>query len=272
MDWEQAEYAVELQIEYWKAVGKHNWTEALEVCLAEAQRSRTMQDVALDLQQGLNQAENTRRRKRMYDGTVFPLQKIQLLAREIAQGTGNHYFDFATGDVFADRECPKEDRGEGRPALHAGKRYIRILAGDDCCKSVNEQLNAQLTEKVEAAEQSRAAIDPEEAVQRWLDALAELVGPPQTQEEEVLRRQKVRTVVAEHPTEEEYNLLWALIEAAVDDPWEAMARRWIESLKPPCRIALIDDDGDAIFEYDPEAGRFTEPDRPKNVYFDEGEE
>jgi hypothetical protein len=62
MDWERVEYLVELQIGYWQSVGKHSWAEALERCLAEAQRSRTMCDVALDLRQRLNQAEENQTR------------------------------------------------------------------------------------------------------------------------------------------------------------------------------------------------------------------
>jgi hypothetical protein len=57
MDWEQARYHVETVIGYWRAVGKREWAEALELCLAKADRCQAMQDVALDLRQRLEQAE-----------------------------------------------------------------------------------------------------------------------------------------------------------------------------------------------------------------------
>ena len=59
MEWEQVEHLVELQIGYWQAVGKHSWAEAIERCLAEAQRSRAMRDVAIELRQRLTEAEET---------------------------------------------------------------------------------------------------------------------------------------------------------------------------------------------------------------------
>jgi hypothetical protein len=57
MDWEQVRYHVESQISYWRAVGKHEWADALERCLAKAQGCQNMQDVALDLRQRLVLAE-----------------------------------------------------------------------------------------------------------------------------------------------------------------------------------------------------------------------
>jgi hypothetical protein len=41
MDWERVEYLVDLQIAYWRAVGKDNWAETLEKCLAGARATVT---------------------------------------------------------------------------------------------------------------------------------------------------------------------------------------------------------------------------------------
>jgi cytochrome c-type biogenesis protein CcmH/NrfG len=57
VDWEKARYLVEGQVTYWRAVGKPEWADALEQCLAKAERCQTMQDVVLDLRQRLAQAE-----------------------------------------------------------------------------------------------------------------------------------------------------------------------------------------------------------------------
>ena len=62
MDWERVRNQVEGQIGYWwRAVGKMEWAEALEECLAKAERCQSMQDVALDPRQRLEQAERTGR-------------------------------------------------------------------------------------------------------------------------------------------------------------------------------------------------------------------
>jgi hypothetical protein len=57
MDWEHVRDRVQAQIGYWRAVGKLEWAEALEQCLAKAERCQSMQEVALDLRQRLEQAE-----------------------------------------------------------------------------------------------------------------------------------------------------------------------------------------------------------------------
>jgi hypothetical protein len=59
MDWEQVEHLVESQIAYWQGIGKHNWANGLERCLAESRRHRNIRDVALDLRQRYNWAEDT---------------------------------------------------------------------------------------------------------------------------------------------------------------------------------------------------------------------
>jgi hypothetical protein len=38
MDWEHVRNQVESQIGYWRAVGKQDWAETLEHCLAKAER------------------------------------------------------------------------------------------------------------------------------------------------------------------------------------------------------------------------------------------
>jgi hypothetical protein len=57
MDWEKARDHVQAQIGYWRAVGKLEWEEALEQCLAKAERCQSMQEVVVDLRQRLEQAE-----------------------------------------------------------------------------------------------------------------------------------------------------------------------------------------------------------------------
>lgn len=64
MDWEQIRNSVKSQISYWRAVGKHNWAEALEQCLAKAERCQSMKDVVLDLRQRLERAEGEGQRQR----------------------------------------------------------------------------------------------------------------------------------------------------------------------------------------------------------------
>ncbi len=50
-------HRTEWRVTYWRAVGKPEWADALEQCLAKAERCQTMQDVALDLRQRLEQNE-----------------------------------------------------------------------------------------------------------------------------------------------------------------------------------------------------------------------
>jgi len=57
MDGERAQQLVQVQIDYWRAVGKSNWAEALEQALAKAERCQSMQDVIVDLRQRLEHAE-----------------------------------------------------------------------------------------------------------------------------------------------------------------------------------------------------------------------
>ena len=42
-------YARRIAVPYWRAVGKLDWAEALEQCLAKAERCQAMQDAVLDL-------------------------------------------------------------------------------------------------------------------------------------------------------------------------------------------------------------------------------
>jgi hypothetical protein len=51
---------VESQIIYWRAIGKQDWAEALEQCLAKAERCQSLQDAVLDLWQRL-EAERERK-------------------------------------------------------------------------------------------------------------------------------------------------------------------------------------------------------------------
>jgi hypothetical protein len=53
MDWEQVRNHVESQIGYWRAVGKQDRAEALELCLAKAERCQAMHDVVMDLRHPL---------------------------------------------------------------------------------------------------------------------------------------------------------------------------------------------------------------------------
>ncbi len=57
MDWEKAKYLVGGLVTYWRAIGKPEWVDTLEQCLAKAERCQTMQDVVLDLRQRLERAE-----------------------------------------------------------------------------------------------------------------------------------------------------------------------------------------------------------------------
>jgi hypothetical protein len=59
MQWEQIEHLVDMQITYWQAVGKHEWADALERCLAKASRCQCLQEAVVDLRQRLAQAEAT---------------------------------------------------------------------------------------------------------------------------------------------------------------------------------------------------------------------
>jgi hypothetical protein len=57
MLWEHAHRLVNLQISHWQALGNHDWAEALEQCLAKAERCQTLQDAILDWRQRLTAAE-----------------------------------------------------------------------------------------------------------------------------------------------------------------------------------------------------------------------
>jgi hypothetical protein len=59
MLWDQVEHLVEMQITYWQAVGKHQWADPLERCLAKARRCQGLQEAIVDLRQRLAQAEET---------------------------------------------------------------------------------------------------------------------------------------------------------------------------------------------------------------------
>jgi hypothetical protein len=47
MDSEHVRTRVESQISYWRSVGRLDWAEALELCLAKADRCQAMQDAVL---------------------------------------------------------------------------------------------------------------------------------------------------------------------------------------------------------------------------------
>ena len=57
MDWEKLRTHVDSQISYWRALGKHDWADALEECLAKAERCQAIQEVIVDLRQRLEPAE-----------------------------------------------------------------------------------------------------------------------------------------------------------------------------------------------------------------------
>jgi hypothetical protein len=57
MNWDRVRTCVESQISYWRAVRRLDWVEALELCLAKAERCQAMQDAVVDLRLRLDQAE-----------------------------------------------------------------------------------------------------------------------------------------------------------------------------------------------------------------------
>jgi hypothetical protein len=59
MLWEHARRLVNQQISHWRSVGSHEQAEALEQCLAQAERHRKLQEAVVDLRQRLAQAEET---------------------------------------------------------------------------------------------------------------------------------------------------------------------------------------------------------------------
>ena len=62
MDWKRVQQLVEGQISYWCEVGKPEWAEALEQCLAKAERYESIREVSLDLPQRLEESERERSR------------------------------------------------------------------------------------------------------------------------------------------------------------------------------------------------------------------
>jgi hypothetical protein len=60
MDWEHPKRLVEAQIIYWSDARKDDWADALQQCLTQAKRCRTMQEVIVDLRQRLGRAEHER--------------------------------------------------------------------------------------------------------------------------------------------------------------------------------------------------------------------
>jgi hypothetical protein len=56
MPWERARRLVNAQISNYRSTGEHEWAEALELCLARAERHRSLQEVIVDLRQRLEAA------------------------------------------------------------------------------------------------------------------------------------------------------------------------------------------------------------------------
>jgi hypothetical protein len=57
MLWEHARDLVNQQICHWRSLGKHEWAEALEQCLDQAERHQSLQEVIVGLRQRLTEAE-----------------------------------------------------------------------------------------------------------------------------------------------------------------------------------------------------------------------
>lgn len=57
MDWQHAKRLVREQIVYGSDARKDDWADALKLCLANAERCRTMQEVSVDRRQRLERAE-----------------------------------------------------------------------------------------------------------------------------------------------------------------------------------------------------------------------
>jgi hypothetical protein len=62
MLWEHARRIVNQQITHWRTLGNHDWAEAMEECLAKAERYQTLQEAILDLRQRLTEAEGIEQR------------------------------------------------------------------------------------------------------------------------------------------------------------------------------------------------------------------
>jgi len=61
---------------------------------------------------------------------------IQDLGRDLANGKGEYCLDLETGNLLGWEEVAgRDDAGEGRPAVQAGKRYIRIPPFDELYQS-----------------------------------------------------------------------------------------------------------------------------------------
>jgi hypothetical protein len=69
------------------------------------------------------------------------------LGLALARSTGNkglhgeQCLDFETGLIVDKEDCPEDLVGEGRPGLHAGKRYIRIPVWDELWQQVKSGLD-----------------------------------------------------------------------------------------------------------------------------------
>jgi hypothetical protein len=148
------------------------------------------------------------------------------LAREVAYGEGHNCLDFQTGGIVPAMGCAQTDIGEGRAALHNGKRFIRIPP----CDEISKELKARYDDA------------------EWGDYQNSDDLLPNNSEAEEVRE-----------------IIKPIIKAARQDPGyrdycdhlhedlaaEETALRWIASLRPTVMVGLMEEGLGMTLVYDP---------------------
>jgi hypothetical protein len=163
--------------------------------------------------------------------TVKVVINSEELALRIAFGQSDYCVDFQTGAIVPSSGCPEQDTGDGRPALHQGKRFIRIPAFDE----LQQEFKARYDEWEQGDYEDSTELLPGDA------SAGEMRGN-----------------------------LAPRLEAARQDPgyreWaqalhgdmaaEAAAMRWIAILRPSCLVGWYEEGIGVTQVYDPASGEW----------------
>jgi hypothetical protein len=148
------------------------------------------------------------------------------LSGEVSAGKGDKCLDFKTGNLVPATDCPDHETGEGRPAIRAGKRFIRIPNLDEVRLEIKAFLDDQEFGDYEDADEllpdTPGAKEIREAMAPMLEAMRE---------------------------DPEYKELCHYTH--LDMAAEVAAQRWIAILRPPIMVGWFEDGFGVTQVYDP---------------------
>jgi hypothetical protein len=180
------------------------------------------------------------------------------------KGQSNEYLDFETGKIVPASECPAEETGQGRAALHEGKRFIRIPAFDEAYDETlagdarRDYLAAEKEfKKFQEERKNMTGLSPEvikymEEGDAILDAL--LAREPEGPEKDALVAAWNHPDILLSDEEIEWREHMRAATSAV-----SIALRWIASLEPPFRVLWLDEsENEVCGVYRPETREWDE--------------